>query len=103
MDRQEFSRLVFEKLSVLNPNSLNLLNEQEESITIEVISNDFKGLSILKRINKVYDLISNEIEQISMSVDIVALTQNEKVNGDDEQISRAEVTSSTDTGYAAHP
>lgn len=101
MDRQEFSRLVFEKLSVLNPNSLNLLDEAENSVTIEVVSNSFVGLSVLKRINKVYELISNEIQAVDFNVDFVTLTVNEKENDSDEQSNNSQRSVGKTSGYAA--
>ena len=81
MDRQEFNRLVFEKLALLNPNSINFLDESEDSLTIEIVSNDFIGLSVLKRINKVFEILSSAIEAVDFSVDFVTLTVNEKENG----------------------
>lgn len=85
MDRQEFIKLVFEKFLILNPNSLNIFNESEDSITIEIVSNNFVGLSVLKRINKVYKLISKEIETVDFNVNFVTLTVNEKESNSDEQ------------------
>lgn len=101
MDRQEFNRLVFKKLSNLNPSSLTLLDESEDSVTIEVISNNFMGLSILKRINKVYEHISNEIQAVDFNVDFITLTEQEKQNSSDEQSNILERTNHRKLGYAA--
>lgn len=103
MDRQEFNRLVFEKLSILNPNSISFLNESEDSVTIEIISNDFTGLSILKRINKVFEILASAIESVEFNVDFVTLTVSEKENGSDDQESKLTQSASKNSGYAAHP
>lgn len=101
MDRQEFNRLVFEKLSSLNPKSLVLLDEVEDSVTIEVVSNSFTSLSVLKRINKVYELISNEILAVDFNVDFITLTEQEKLNNLDDQFSNSSNSTLKNTGYAA--
>ena len=101
MDRQEFNRLVFEKLSVLNPDSLFFLDESDDSVTIEIVSNSFVGLTVLKRINKAYELISKEIQEVDLSVDFITLTVNEKENGHDEQLNNPQSSNDKSTGYAA--
>jgi stress-induced morphogen len=101
MDRQEFNRLVFEKLALLNPNSINFLDESEDSLTIEIVSNDFIGLSVLKRINKVFEILSSSIETVDFSVDFVTLTVNEKENGSDDQSNTVYQSNSKNSGYAA--
>lgn len=102
MDRQEFNRLVFEKLSALNPSSINFVEKSEDALTIEVVSNDFVGISVLKRINKVFDLLSSTIELVDFHVDFITLTVNEKENGSDEQMSETNNTANKKSGYAAH-
>ena len=101
MDRQKFSRLVFEKLSILNPISLNLIDESDESLTIEIISNNFVGLSALKRINKVYQILANDIQAVDFHVDFITLTENESKNGSDEQKEKSKNTRKVISGYAA--
>lgn len=101
MDRQEFDRLVFKKLSLLNPNSIAFLDQSEDALTIEIVSNDFVGLSVLKRINKLFDILSSAISEMDFHVDFVALTVNEKENGSDEQSNTPYQSKNKNSGYAA--
>jgi stress-induced morphogen len=85
MDRQEFDRLVFEKLSAINPTSIKFMDESGDAVTIEVISDDFIGVSLLKRINRVFELLASLIKAVDFNVDFVILTVNEKEKGLNEQ------------------
>jgi len=85
MDRPNFRKLVFEKLASLNLNSLQLIDESTDALTLEVVSDTFIGVSALKRIDTVFSLISTLIEKIDFHVDIIALTVNEKQSGHNEQ------------------
>jgi len=102
MDRQEFNRLVFKKLSILNPNSITFSNESEDSLTIEIVSNDFIGLSVLKRINKIFEILASAVESVDFNVDFVALTVSEKENASDDQESKLTQSAAKNSGYAAH-
>lgn len=101
MDRQEFSRLVFVKLATLNPHSITFTEETSDSMTIEIISNEFKGLSVLKRINKAFSLLSNEIQTVEFNVDFVTLTVNEKESDADEQSDDSQTLLRKPSGLAA--
>lgn len=102
MDRQEFNRLVFEKLSVLAPHSIIFLNESDDALTIEVISNHFVDMSILTRVNKVFGLLSSTIESVDFNVDFITLTVNEKENGLGEQAIESNKATNKKPGFAAH-
>jgi len=67
MDRQEFDRLVFEKLSAINPTSIKFMDESGDAVTIEVISDDFIGVSLLKRINRVFELLASLIKAVDFN------------------------------------
>ena len=85
MDRQKFSRLVLEKLSPLNPNSVTCLDEGDDTVTIEVVSDEFRGESLLKRIKKVYSLIESCVQKADWHVSISPLTLEEKEGQSDQE------------------
>ena len=101
MDRQEFDRLVFEKLSVINPTSIKFMDESGDAVTIEVISDDFIGVSLLKRINKVFELLASLIKAVDFNVDFVTLTVNEKEKGLNEQNSKSPHIQDKNSGQSA--
>ena len=88
MDRQEFSRLVSEKLSGLNPDSLKYLDEGDESMAVEIVSEEFRGKSMLTRIKQVYFLIQSCVEQADFHVNITPLTLEEKDNNSEKDRAR---------------
>lgn len=100
MDRQEFNRLVFEKLAVLNPSSISFLEDSHDALTIEVISNEFVGVSVLKRVNRVFELLASTIQSVDFHVDFITLTVKEKENGSDQQ-GKESYKPDKRSGYAA--
>ena len=101
MDRQEFDRLVFEKLSAINPTSIKFMDESGDAVTIEVISDDFIGVSLLKRINRVFELLASLVKAVDFNVDFVILTVNEKEKGLNEQNSKSPDIQDKNSGQAA--
>jgi hypothetical protein len=101
MDRQEFDRLVFEKLSAINPTSIKFMDESGDAVTIEVISDDFIGVSLLKRINRVFELLASLVKAVDFKVDFVKLTVKEKEKGLNEQNSKSPDIQDKNSGQAA--
>lgn len=101
MDRQEFNRLINDKLSSLNASSITVSEVSGSSLSLEIVSNEFIGFTVLKRIERIYELISSVIEQADFHVEIIALTVNEKSNGKNEQSENSSNDQKRSTGYAA--
>lgn len=102
MDRQEFNRLINDKISSLNASSITISEVNEGSLSLEVVSNEFIGFTVLKRIEKIYELIISVVEQADFHIEIIALTVNEKFNGKNEQSENSNNDQKRSTGYAAH-
>lgn len=83
MDHKQIQSLVESSLTGINVNGLTLNFEDDSVIRVEVVSNDFVGVRLLKRIDliskKLTNLSTNELFDYQLVYN--PLTSNEKLHG----------------------
>jgi len=92
MDFNKLRRVIFEELSrSIDVKSIDLESVDSHKIRLEVISDSFKGMRLLKRINfvteKIINIITNDLSDYSLIIN--PLTSNEKLNGISETTSNS--------------
>jgi len=105
MDRQELNRLILERLSSLNADSVELTeddNRNEDSYILKVVSKEFAGVSVLKRIRMIYPMIESILLENEIHLEINPLSIKES-KGDFDKGNAGKASRKSNPGLAANP
>jgi len=83
MDKNKISGIIENALSSISYKELTIALEENDVVNIEIVSNEFKGIRLLKRIARVSDLCKdasmNELQNLDLV--FIPVTENEKKLG----------------------
>lgn len=98
MDKNKISRIIEDALSAVSYKELTVSLEENDVINVEIVSNEFKGIRLLKRISRLSDLCKsvsmNELNDLDLV--FIPVTENEKKLGISETDISIEDLSSSD-------
>lgn len=102
MDKDRIRRIINNVVSEANLGSTEIYFEEDDALRIEVVSEKFKGVRLLKRINMLselfLDLATTELAEYHLIFN--PLTFNEKLNGVSE-LEAENDQKNNKSGYAA--
>ncbi len=83
MDKNKISGIIEKAISSISYEELSIVLDENDVVNIEIVSNEFKGVRLLKRIARVSDLCKdinmNELQDFDLV--FIPITENEKKLG----------------------